>query len=577
MDADAWVHDPAHRHSVQLLHVDLYDQDAAAPVLDDARFYAACRARAGRRRGDEREPVRPRRQLRLQPGADCRGLRPSARSAACGPRAKATAWCWPGAGWSCRITPNCSSARLTSRPATAPGACRRASGCACCGRWRRTPRRATRIFEARARHDPSPRYAARGPPRCGRHPGRASRRVEGQARLARAAGLAARRWAGVGGRQRARDPALRCRSVEPARAGAPGRCRAASHRQPAGAGHRGADRVAGPALPHALPAHRPAEGRCRARRRRDVGALCRKPLRAAGADEQQRRGHRHQRALRCRLGRRDRGPHPARREAGAGQSAGRAQVHHRVLCARQVGARGAEDRRGLGRGQLRATGRTRQDEQAARRQRPGRGAGGRLAVAVRLRPARQRHPPRAAARHGRHPLPHRRRAAHRLPGAAGRDERDDLAHQAARPHGRGRAPPPARRAHQDQAPGHRRQHRRRGRDAPVDAAHGLRREDGDAHLRPRDGGEEHRGAGLRRARHAALAGADRPAARHHPRHRAHRFGQDDDAVLHAQATGHRGRQRLHHRRPDRDDRAVVQPDAGACGHRHGLRRRACAR
>lgn len=29
--------------SVRLLHVDLYDQDAAAPVLDDAPFYAACR------------------------------------------------------------------------------------------------------------------------------------------------------------------------------------------------------------------------------------------------------------------------------------------------------------------------------------------------------------------------------------------------------------------------------------------------------------------------------------------------------------------------------------------------------
>jgi spermidine synthase len=26
-----------------LLHVDLYDQDAAAPVLDDAAFYTACR------------------------------------------------------------------------------------------------------------------------------------------------------------------------------------------------------------------------------------------------------------------------------------------------------------------------------------------------------------------------------------------------------------------------------------------------------------------------------------------------------------------------------------------------------
>lgn len=30
--------------SVRLLQVDLYDQEAAAPVLDDVRFYAACRA-----------------------------------------------------------------------------------------------------------------------------------------------------------------------------------------------------------------------------------------------------------------------------------------------------------------------------------------------------------------------------------------------------------------------------------------------------------------------------------------------------------------------------------------------------
>ena len=43
MDAGRWVQDPAHRGSVQLLHVDLYDHEAAAPVLDDAGFYAACR------------------------------------------------------------------------------------------------------------------------------------------------------------------------------------------------------------------------------------------------------------------------------------------------------------------------------------------------------------------------------------------------------------------------------------------------------------------------------------------------------------------------------------------------------
>ena len=43
MDAADWVRDPAQRHSVQLLQVDLYDHEAAAPVLDDAGFYAACR------------------------------------------------------------------------------------------------------------------------------------------------------------------------------------------------------------------------------------------------------------------------------------------------------------------------------------------------------------------------------------------------------------------------------------------------------------------------------------------------------------------------------------------------------
>jgi spermidine synthase len=41
-DAAAWLAQ-AEPASVQLLHADLYDQDAAAPVLDDAPFYAACR------------------------------------------------------------------------------------------------------------------------------------------------------------------------------------------------------------------------------------------------------------------------------------------------------------------------------------------------------------------------------------------------------------------------------------------------------------------------------------------------------------------------------------------------------
>jgi spermidine synthase len=41
-DAAAWL-DQAAAGSVRLLHVDLYDQDAAAPVLDDLSFYLACR------------------------------------------------------------------------------------------------------------------------------------------------------------------------------------------------------------------------------------------------------------------------------------------------------------------------------------------------------------------------------------------------------------------------------------------------------------------------------------------------------------------------------------------------------
>ncbi len=40
-DAGAWLRD-AEPGSASLLHVDLYDHEAAAPVLDDERFYADC-------------------------------------------------------------------------------------------------------------------------------------------------------------------------------------------------------------------------------------------------------------------------------------------------------------------------------------------------------------------------------------------------------------------------------------------------------------------------------------------------------------------------------------------------------
>ena len=265
--------------------------------------------------------------------------------------------------------------------------------------------------------------------------------------------------------------------------------------------------------------------------------------------------------------RRDRGAHAPPRQAGDRQPDRDRPLHDRVLRALALGSQRDQDGRVGGARQLRAAGRARQEQQAARRQRLGRDPGRRLALAVRLRPARLRHPPRAAPRAQRHPLSHRRRHAHRLPAAARRDERDGRARQAARPDGRDRAAPSARRPHQGQQ-----SRRRRGRDAPVDAADCLRREDGDADLRSRHHRQDAREPRLRQPRRQALGRAGGAAARDHPRHRPDRLGQDDDALLDAAPPGHRRGQRLHDRRPDRDDPAGVQPDAGAAGHRPRLHR-----
>ncbi|MFG6417103.1 spermidine synthase [Roseateles sp. DC23W] len=42
-DAEVWVNDDANLQTVDVLNVDLYDHEAAGPVLDDDAFYAACR------------------------------------------------------------------------------------------------------------------------------------------------------------------------------------------------------------------------------------------------------------------------------------------------------------------------------------------------------------------------------------------------------------------------------------------------------------------------------------------------------------------------------------------------------
>ena len=126
-----------------------------------------------------------------------------------------------------------------------------------------------------------------------------------------------------------------------------------------------------------------------------------------------------------------------------------------------------------------------------RRQRPARRPHRRLAVAVRVRAARLRHPRRAAARRRAGALSHRRRAAPGLrdPGAGA--ARGHLAGEAAGADGDRREAPAAGRPDQDGGPG-----RAGGRAAHLDHADGVRREDRDAHLHPGGAGPRLLRAGL---------------------------------------------------------------------------------
>ena len=172
------------------------------------------------------------------------------------------------------------------------------------------------------------------------------------------------------------------------------------------------------------------------------------------------------------------------------------------------------------------------------------------------------------------PLPHRRRAAPGLPDADAGDDRDDRAHQAARPHGRGREAPAAGRPHQD---AHRRTATRSScacRRMPTAFGEKLVMRIFDPDIA---GQATSPSSASRRTTAKRWERAGRAAARHHPGHRPDRLGQDDDALFDAEAAGDAGGQRLHGRGPDRDDRARVQPDAGAAGDRPRFRRPACAR
>ena len=138
------------------------------------------------------------------------------------------------------------------------------------------------------------------------------------------------------------------------------------------------------------------------------------------------------------------------------------------------------------------------------------------------------HPRRADRARPAHPLPHRRRAA-RADAPAPLDHR----RRGVPPQGHGRdrhrrAPASPGRPHRAQRGGQGR------RPAGVDPAHRARREGRDADPRPGQ-----RGAAPRRPRLPAPAARPLPdrlreALRRHPRHRADRVGQVDDALRHPQ-------------------------------------------
>ena len=184
-----------------------------------------------------------------------------------------------------------------------------------------------------------------------------------------------------------------------ASAGAAGRSAMTRRRRRQAARHRVADAVAGQTRRTGLSAHRPAQGRFRQGRGHDVRQPMPRASHPAGRGDADRGRDRHGRALRRRLGATRSSASPRRnvrrvvanpldiRATRPNSSRSRSRCRRRSKSGGNAGAR-----------QLRATGRARQEQQAARRQRPAHRPYRRLAVAIRVRPARQRHPPGAAAR-----------------------------------------------------------------------------------------------------------------------------------------------------------------------------------
>ena len=246
--------------------------------------------------------------------------------------------------------------------------------------------------------------------------------------------------------------------------------------------------------------------------------------------------------------------------------------HRRGLCRRRVERRGRH-RRGRERGRPVA-----HDAGAAGDRGPARGEQRRADHPHAERAAdaggqgrRERHPHRAVRALELGALSRRRHAAR---GRAAEPRPACGADLAPEDHGRARhrrAPPAAGRPH---LAAHRRPRRRRPR---LDAAVGARRarraapaRQGRVEVHARRPRHERRDAGEVRP-------PDQAAARHHPRHRADRLGQDDDALRLARPRRHRRHQHPHRRGPGRVRARRHRPDAGQRQDRPHLRRRRCAR
>ena len=207
--------------------------------------------------------------------------------------------------------------------------------------------------------------------------------------------------------------------------------------------------------------------------------------------------------------------------------------------------------------------------------RVGRRRAGHQARALAHRPGRRagrlRHPLRARRGRPRGALPHRRRPERGHAHPAPPRGRRHLAHQ---DHGR----PRHRRA--PRAPGRARlaEHRRPRRRRPRRHAAARRRRIGRP-ARARQGRRRHRPRQARdgRPRARALRQGLLAPARRDPRHRAHRLGQDDDALRRAADAAHAGEEHHHHRGPGRVRALRHQADADQHRRRVCTSPRACAR